>query len=95
MNWESSLEKWAEHALMHYQPGVSHALLVDAVRAMRTADSTAVSALPELVSNTNHIFSGVVQAAGSLLLIINSHGLVQNLPQATPEPQAEKSSNAT
>ena len=31
VNWESSLEKWAEHALMHYQPGVSHALLVDAV----------------------------------------------------------------
>lgn len=31
VNWEASLEKWAEHELMHHQPGVSHPLLEDAV----------------------------------------------------------------
>ncbi|MEJ2130528.1 MAG: nitrogen regulation protein NR(I) [Gammaproteobacteria bacterium] len=30
-DWEAALAKWAEHALIHYQPGVSQPLLDDAV----------------------------------------------------------------
>ena len=83
--WQDATASSKPHVIVVRTRAGTCALLVDAVRAARTVDKSAVDALPQLANSTAGIFSGVVHEPEPLTLILNTQRLVKHLRQAAPD----------
>lgn len=58
---------------------------VDRVRSARRAQAADQYALPHLITAKGSLFSGLVRELDGLVLVIDSHSLVEHLQQVAPE----------
>ncbi len=66
-------------------PGFIYTVLVDDVRTARRAALADQLAIPPLIAGRRYPFSGVIREAGSLVLLIHSRFLAEELRRVKPD----------
>lgn len=83
--WDSASSDLAGYVVVVTTPQGACALLVDGVRAARSAPPEAHYPLPRLMAPVGWLFAGIVSEGDALVLILNSEGLVAQLRQVAPD----------